>query len=336
MRQHPFFSPIGCSATLLLFVLLGAAVYFSGGVAFSPGELSAQTGLQAPLQGFRAHADFELDCVQCHTPWRGVEAARCENCHTDVAAQRQGGSGLHGTIKRAADCAACHLDHRGRDFDMTATALANFDHERTGFSLVRHASDYAGQPLTCAACHQSATDVSVQESSCSDCHAQAEPAFVVEHTAQFGGACLDCHDGTGQMANFDHSRAWPLEGQHGVVECVACHSNQVFAGTPTECEGCHAEPEIHRGLFGADCAACHTAEAWTPARLTEHTFPLAHGEQGDIECMTCHTTTYTEYTCYGCHEHEPARIERKHREEGIDPFELPNCAQCHPTGREEE
>jgi hypothetical protein len=90
------------------------------------------------------------------------------------------------------------------------------------------------------------------------------------------------------------------------------------------------------GLFGTDCAACHTADAWQPARLTRHLFPLNHGEQGEISCITCHSITYVEYTCYGCHEHDPVEIERNHAEKGIRSPDLANCFECHPTGEKDE
>jgi hypothetical protein len=38
------------------------------------------------------------------------------------------------------------------------------------------------------------------------------------------------------------------------------------------------------------------------------------------------------YTCYGCHEHQPARIEKRHR--GM--VNITNCVKCHPTGRGNE
>jgi len=114
------------------------------------------------------------------------------------------------------------------------------------------------------------------------------------------------------------------------------HVDQKFRGTPKECAGCHQEPKIHAGLFGADCAACHTAQAWAPAQLTQHTFPLDHGEQGEITCATCHTDSYVAYTCYGCHDHEPAETRRQHAELDLTEARLNDCAACHATGRTEE
>jgi hypothetical protein len=88
------------------------------------------------------------------------------------------------------------------------------------------------------------------------------------------------------------------------------------------------------GLFGTDCIRCHTTAAWTPAQLTRHTFPLDHGDEGQIPCLTCHTETYADYTCYNCHEHERDETAEIHLDEGITEFE--DCVACHPTGLEEE
>ena len=138
------------------------------------------------------------------------------------------------------------------------------------------------------------------------------------------------------MKNFDHAQFFPLDGQHTNVDCVKCHVDKKFKGTPKECVGCHAEPKVHAGLFGADCASCHTTTAWTPARLTQHKFPLDHGGQGEIACAVCHVSKYTEYTCYGCHDHEPTRTAQQHAEQNLSAERLLECAKCHPSGLKEE
>lgn len=101
---------------------------------------------------------------------------------------------------------------------------------------------------------------------------------------------------------------------------------------PHQCAACHEEPRIHAGKFGPNCARCHSAQAWVPALLTKHTFPLEHGndDNGQLGCQTCHVENYFEHNCYQCHDHEPEAIEASHLAEDI--VELANCAQCHPTG----
>jgi hypothetical protein len=274
-----------------------------------------------PLSGEHLTAS----CAACHQTGEFSELpVACVDCHEDPA--------MHAGIF-SEDCSACHNPQawepallEGEPFDHTA----NF-----GFSLARHARDYDDQSMTCASCH--GEDVrEFQLATCSGCHADHDQKFVKEHQAQFGGNCLECHDGIDRMRDFDHASVFPLEGRHGEIECSACHVDEVFKGTPQACVDCHAEPEIHAGFFGLDCQYCHTTVSWSPARLRNHNFPLDHGEQGESACQTCHPAVYAEYTCYGCHEHEPAPIEEKHREEGISLEELPECITCHPSGREAE
>lgn len=283
---------------------------------------------------FRSHAEFEQDCAQCHAPWRGITADRCQNCHTDVAEQRATGNGLHGKLADTGRCQSCHTDHKGREAEITILALDSFDHERlTNFSLAHHDVNYDNSPLTCDQCHtQGFREIDVID--CATCHQTADAVFMAEHTDLFGADCLSCHDGRDTMADFDHAQIFVLDGAHLETTCQDCHANQLFQEPPRECAACHQEPEIHAGLFGLDCVRCHTTTAWTPAQLTEHTFPLDHGGQGTIACETCHEQTYTEYTCYNCHEHDPAQIREEHVEEDILDFE--NCTECHPTGQEAE
>jgi hypothetical protein len=218
------------------------------------------------------------------------------------------------------------------------SGLDAFQHADTSFQLVNHQTTFADKPLTCTACHAQAGagDFSLTPNACTDCHTTAAPEFMAGHTQQYGTNCAGCHDGAGNMQNFDHQRVFALDGAHAALDCAACHVDQVFHGTAQTCAGCHAEPPIHAGIFGTACAACHTTTAWVPAQLTQHTFPLDHGEQGDIACATCHTQTYTAYTCYGCHEHELQATAARHAKLNLSAESLLACAECHATGREQE
>jgi hypothetical protein len=438
------------------------------------------------LEGYASHAEFEAECQRCHDPLNSLQGELCLGCHTRTAEEIETQDGPHSLFEDVLRCFDCHSDHQGREFDLTASALEQFNHEQTSFSLIwhlvdyearpidcqgchtigqgfstpvenciachgdfdagfmtaheqefgrncldchdgvdrmvdfdhaqtdfallgqhastacaechqqgqfedtpvecaachsepethaglftddcagchnpddwktalwngdpfdhfaqfnfsleRHLLDYAGQPLRCVACHfaEGEHEVGFAQQECTDCHQQADAAFMAEHIEQFGPECIDCHDGSGRMANFDHSQFFVLDGQHADIGCESCHADRVFKGTPTECSGCHAEPPIHAGLFGLQCENCHSTQAWAPASLTSHSFPLDHGEQGLVACETCHTSSYVEYTCYGCHEHQQAETEREHAEEGISRAELSDCARCHPNGLEDE
>ncbi len=335
-RASPLYSPIGCGAALALVLILSLILILRGGIPFSPGSLSAAESADQSLAGYRSHAEFEGDCNQCHEPWSGVVSERCEVCHTAEAEQRQSKSSLHGHLPVNAPCQQCHTEHRGRPAVITIFDLSDFEHEMaTGFSLVRHNNNYDGSPLQCENCHAQ-KQFNPLMINCFDCHADADPDFIAAHTDFFGAECTACHDGLDTMIGFDHATVFPLEGAHFVIECADCHLTPVLSGTPNECVDCHMEPEVHLGLFGQECVRCHTTLFWTPAELSQHTFPIDHGDQGKVDCQVCHLASYTEYTCYGCHAHEPAETREKHLEEGISENELVNCIECHATGLKEE
>jgi hypothetical protein len=316
-------------------LVLGSVLYLFGGGPFSPGPLTAAAPRGQPLDGFESHADFEAVCGRCHAPWQGIEASRCESCHQDVSEQREAGSGLHGRLHDTGRCQLCHTDHQGLTADITLANLMNFDHDRlTDFSLALHQDDYDGRPLTCEACHADGR-LTLAAVECRACHERAEPTFLGEHVRLFSDDCLACHDGLDKMTSFNHQQVFPLEGSHFDLACGECHNGQRFAGTPRECAACHQEPSVHAGLFGTDCARCHTDQGWRPAQLTQHKFPLDHGDEGKIDCNVCHTETYASYTCTNCHAHEAAEVAAQHREEGVE-GDITACATCHPTGSEDE
>jgi mono/diheme cytochrome c family protein len=99
---------------------------------------------------------------------------------------------------------------------------------------------------------------------------------------------------------------------------------------PHECRACHEEPAVHADRFGLNCARCHGLQAWKPALLTRHIFPLDHGDAGRIACKTCHETTYGAYSCYGCHDHTREDVEALHVAEGV--LDFADCITCHPSG----
>jgi hypothetical protein len=55
----------------------------------------------------------------------------------------------------------------------------------------------------------------------------------------------------------DHS-VYPLEGGHIDVECEACHPGGLYAGTPTQCDGCHPAPAdgLYVAHFAGACEEC--------------------------------------------------------------------------------
>jgi hypothetical protein len=313
-----------------------------------PGARTVAALRQAPTRCFACHASDDIHsgrlgqaCDDCHTPQTWQDAALdhaitgfpllgshagadCLGCHVD----RQW-SGIPRT------CAGCHSEqdpHRGQfvqDCDAchapTRWSEIRFDHQQSDYPLVG-----AHRSAECADCHAEGRYVGTP-TACYACHAGED-----EHQGRFGQDCGACHKPTRwEDWTFDHDISrFRLTGAHRSTACLNCHQGGSFSGTPTACSACHAEPGLHRGVFGLQCGSCHNTSAWRPASWNgPHSFPLNHAGAGG-SCSTCHPSSYGQYTCYGCHKHDPAKIEKKHREEGIPDFS--DCVRCHPGGKKED
>jgi hypothetical protein len=330
------FSIYGAIAALIVAIGVGSWMLLRGSTLFSPGPLTAVRQGSTAIQGYVSHAEMESKCTLCHRPWHRVATERCLACHAAVEREVATGTGLHGRLDDPKTCVACHPDHLGREADIAQAALDRYPHDQVGFSLVRHQQLTDGTPFACAECHApGGYDLDV--TTCTTCHSRIDAAFTGQHVADYGAGCLSCHDGRAMPERFDHGVLFPLDGAHGDLACDTCHVLEDATRLSGACVACHEEPAIHRGGFGTNCAACHSAAGWLPARLRAHAFPLDHGvpvSEAEIPCLTCHPDGYAAYTCYGCHEHEPDAVERAHREERMT--EIEDCAHCHPTGQEEE
>ncbi len=279
-RQHPFLSTFGFLITGLLLAVLGILLWRSGGLAFSPGRLSAKSRPGLVLKGYSSHVAFEGDCSLCHQPLKAAQATLCLDCHNSVAIEIRQKKGTHSLIEPVEQCFECHTDHHGENFDPLLASFATFDHSRTRFSLARHQVNYDTSPMECRACHQADAGFTTSDTTCALCHATKDLAFVVEHSHEFGEDCTDCHDGQDQMADFDHqSTAFPLEGKHASLHCTDCHDLQkasdglktgeaapisLFAGASQECVQCHNDDDAHPGLCRLPSAAMSASASLGP------------------------------------------------------------------------
>ncbi len=266
----------------------------------------------------------QIKCTDCHTSEDIKDTPKdCKDCHTEPTMHQ-------GEFDQT--CDTCHTplgwlpaDLNGQSFEHLAT---------TGFSLALHQTDYSNQTITCTTCHPK--DLQTTETqTCIDCHNRHDPVFMTDHQQQFSAECMVCHDGVDRLSNFDHATFFPLEGKHFTAQCEDCHADKVYRGTPAECWQCHKEPDIHAGVFGVKCQYCHDAEAWSPASLHQHNFPLNHGLEDpttQLQCDACHGPNYIDYTCYSCHDHQQDEITQSHQAVAISAEELPTCAKCHPAG----
>lgn len=224
-----------------------------------------------------------LECVKCHVDARRLGdfstiLQDCYSCH--------GKDDAHET-RFGRDCSACH--------STDGWMPAKFDHNLSVFKL-----EGAHTEARCEQCHVNNVYKGTP-SDCYSCHKQDD-----DHNGRFGTDCSICHIPTSwDNLTFDHNKTFPLTGQHVNVPCEQCHVNNQFVGLSTACASCHGDPVFHAGMFGLDCATCHTTQNWFAAYNGRHPGIADEGgsgvNHGGASCRDCHTQTLREATCTLCH-----------------------------------
>ena len=256
------------------------------------------------------------------------------------------GRGLHASVMVAGrPCALCHLDHRGASYDSLGwSAVAGgrdrFDHDRTGWPLVRgHAN------VACDRCHTRTTAQNRPtyigtDRACVACH-KNQPHGIVRSELL---ACERCHnDAVWKPAKprlaFDHDdrrdARMPLLGAHAALGCFKCHANAQFnlaLADPIACDGCHRGP--HAGTINATrpCVQCHSPTFATLSSTMFDHFERTRFDLGQshaqLACTRCHTpalgTKPPVMACETCH---PNRAPHKDRFKDLG---APSpCGACH-------
>jgi hypothetical protein len=327
-------SGTGLIAAIVTSMVIVGYVYAKGGLLYNPGPLNAHGG--EVIGGVTSHAEIGGECKACHTaPWESAKMEdRCAACHSDLAAQMQSTTSMHGKMlfdNPDLSCRHCHPEHRGPDARLTEMTDAAFPHELVGFSLTGHQFKVAREAFVCADCH--ADDISsIDMQTCDTCHRQIDAGFMTAHTVSYGLACLDCHDGVDSLVtNFNHNKfTFKISGKHTDLDCLKCHDNARalvdFQSAPSDCYSCHRLDDKHNGRFGADCSVCHSVDGWEPAKFDHNLskFKL-EGEHAEARCEQCHVDGVyvgTPLDCYSCHQNDDEHGGRF----GTD------CAACHnPT-----
>ncbi|MEO5923701.1 MAG: hypothetical protein ABIR70_07750 [Bryobacteraceae bacterium] len=322
------------------------------GLLLAAGSLRAQIS-PGPLS--RAHQDLEgsAKCNSCHVFGLGQKALKCMDCHQEIGRRVAAKTGFHaGAFKATAnqlDCARCHAEHNGKQYQITKFDRASFDHAKNGgFELQgKHTS------LKCDGCHTAArvkvnvSEIRVKDKSktflgmgreCAQCH--QDP-----HKGEFGVECTSCHTQTKWKPAelFDHSKSsYPLTGKHAVANCSGCHKPVWGESMPrfrelrySSCDNCHTDP--HRGSFEnasfqGGCANCHITAGWKSLKSdagfnhSRTKFPLL-AKHSDVACFKCHTNSdfskpVAHVLCADCHK-DIHQGQFAKRASGSD------CAACH-------
>ena len=275
-----------------------------------------------------------LDCVECHGGTPPLDFAGtptdCLSCHlTDYQATT---SPNHQRAGFSTQCVDCHgttaWDEArfggGPDFEHDLFFVLTGAHAAADCGLCHAGGQFAGTPTDCFSCHRQ------------EYQATREPRHAA---AGFGTDCESCHaTSSWQGAVFDHARFWALEGGHRGLDCLSCHVDGVFAGTPRRCNGCHrddynatTDPPHAAAGFPRECESCHGVRSWQGAQLDHDRFFRLTGAHRGADCESCHADGVyagTPRRCNGCHSADYNRTRDPNHAAAGFPRE---CESCHNT-----
>lgn len=301
---------------------LMAVLLLASFVSTGPVRAAGIEKLLMPGEVVAAHAKTESECSACHDRAnRERQSDLCAACHKPVAADIAARKGFHGRSATGKTCSSCHGEHLGRDADIVRLNRVGFDHDRTDFRLTG-----AHVEADCGACHEKGRKFREATSGCFDCHRKEEP-----HSGNLGKRCDDCHSTSEwRRTRFDHGKTdYPLRGLHVEVACDACHIDNRYKDTPTQCSACHAPDDVHRGGRGTKCESCHTVEGWKKSRFDherETKFAL-EGAHARLSCQDCHRKADFKdkppKDCNGCHASDDSHAGRFGKA----------CGDCHGNDR---
>ncbi len=296
----------------------------------------------------------------------------CASCHARLEAPRTGALALAAFReshpgRSADDCAACHADPHGGQFQGGRYAeqgcLACHDRHRfdpPAFGIEQHAATAfaltgAHAATGCSECHTQAPGQPRRfrgtDSECAACHADAHRGFFADRGRAAGASgCELCHSTTafadaGARA-FDHG-AWTgfaLDGAHADQACEACHARAAVrdargrafgwiadraSGPPQACATCHAD--VHRGFFartrGRHAGTMDCAQCHGTASFAAARDGFDHGGRTAFALDGAHAAL----DCAACHSTVPGPAGTAHGLRvtlgGPGPFD--DCAACH-------
>ena len=273
-----------------------------------------------------AGAHRDVDCESCHIDGTYTGTPRdCASCHlADYEATVDPNHALAGFPTA---CESCHEESswEGATFDHDELFTLVGAHRDASCSSCHVDGVYAGTPRDCASCHLA------------DYQATTDP----DHAASgFGTSCEACHgQSSWEGATFDHDSIFPLLGAHASADCAACHVDDVYAGTPSDCISCHApeyqgtsEPDHQEAGFPTSCQDCHDTLDWSNATLDHDEFFRLTGSHRRLDCLACHADGYegTPTDCFSCHVNDyNATEDPNHSAAGFPTA----CETCHDTSR---
>ena len=205
----------------------------------------------------------------------------------------------------------------------------------------------------CAACHTAVKGP--EDAKCIACHGN-DTALLQRQPTSFHaniGSCAQCHiehqGESGNLRRMDHAQLARIglkllertsedsdkEVRAQLLHWIEQHPTPT-SSTPSHprisalemalnCQGCHATKDRHQGLFGQECAQCHTATQWTIA-------DFQHPSPGSFDCAQCHQAPPSHYmTHFSMVSKRVARQEDERVAQCCGAAQVNQCYRCHQT-----
>jgi hypothetical protein len=271
-----------------------------GGMSMSRGAVNDVHGPKGRYPLLRGHAG--IPCAKCHVDdmFANTPTECGVRCHQDSLHRGSLGDKCS-NCHRSGQWEAVFFDHS----EDTKWPLRGLHQSVPECEDCHPARAYAETPTTCSA---------------RGCHAKDDA-----HNGKLGLACEKCHVETGENI-FDHNTqaAYKLDGAHLTTRCADCHPTMEFKPQPTNCFGCHPEPEVHEGQYGTLCETCHVTSAWKNIQPLHDVGDFSlKGSHDNLPCRRCHLDNRplagAGNLCINCH-----------RQDDIHNNSLsPRCGECH-------
>jgi LEA14-like dessication related protein len=283
-----------------------------------------------PLTG----AHVGVNCNECHVNGNySTTPTTCNGCHSSDYTSAANPN--HVALNLSTDCVSCHTTAPG--WAPATFTVHNQYWQLTGAHTTVNCSEchiggnYNNTPTDCNGCHNP------------DFNATTNPDHQVLNIPT---TCVDCHTtnpGWTPATFAIHNNYFPLVGIHATLNCLQCHTNGTYSGTPSTCIGCHQSeyngtnnPNHASAGFPNDCTVCHSQNAWTPANWDHDGmyFPIFSGKHEDQwnNCNECHTTpnNYMLFNCLNCHQQN----ETNNIHQAVSGYQYNSnaCFACHPQG----
>ncbi|MEQ1876128.1 MAG: cytochrome c3 family protein, partial [Bdellovibrionia bacterium] len=214
------------------------------------------------------HADFHNKqlgnkCSACHNEksWRPSqfdhstqsqfvlrgkhEKLKCEECHKPVSGQfvewKKKRFQVIGYKPVGQACIDCHRDpHKGKLGNRCQDCHGERDWRATRDFHKNFALTGVHYTLGCEECHKDKRKLVGMSGDCVVCHQKDDV-----HSGTLP-KCGECHrQQFWENSSWKHSLAgFPLRGVHRTLECIECHNQGVYRGTPSACVSCHLQDAL--------------------------------------------------------------------------------------------